>query len=331
MTNVRRERSEVYMKTKRIALQDVWLVLILGILCVSACKSQGVLSRVSTSKAGVAYDVYVEDGYAYITNNDGVVIFDVSEPDNPQKVGKIISGTAFGVFVDNGLTYIAGEGGLVIADVSDPANPRQLGKCSSEGVTNQVRVYGSYAYIAGSTGLEIMDVGDPSTPKPVTRLSDSGGAMGVEIYDSTLYLAKPGEGLEVIDVTDPYSPQKITTVAETQGAWDIHMHEDILYLGCHGAGVRIINISDRESPQIIGRFNDDDEGEALGVWGDGKYLYVADNYGIEVLDIKDPTRPIEISEYDGLRGAHDLYVVGTLVYVAEARKGLIILEHKGEP
>jgi len=319
------------MKIKRNALQDVWLVLILGTLCISTCKSQGVLSRVSTSKAGVAYDVYVEESYAYLTNNDGVIIFDVSQPDSPQKAGEILSGTAFGIFVENGLIYIAGGSGLVIADVSDPVNPQQLGEYDSEGVTHQVRVRGPYAYIAGSTGLEIVDVSDPSTPRPVARLSDGGDAMGVEIYDSTLYLAKPGKGLEVIDVRDPSSPQKITTVSETQGAWDIHIHEELLYLGCHGAGIRIISISDKESPQIIGRFNDDDEGEALGVWGDGEYLYVADNYGIEVLDVKDPTRPSEIGQYDAVRGAHDLYVVGTFIHVAEARKGLIIFEFEGKP
>ena len=54
-------------------------------------------------------------------------------------------------------------------------------------------------------------------------------------------------------------------------------------------------MSDSEAPEVIGRFNDDDGGEALGVWGDREYLYVADNLGVEVLDVKDPTSTKVIS------------------------------------
>jgi len=49
-----------------------------------------------------------------------------------------------------------------------------------------------------------------------------------------------------------------------------------------------------------------------------------------VLDITDPTHPFEMGEYENLNGAHDLYVDGTLVYVVEGEKGLIILEFKGD-
>ena len=100
------------------------------------------------------------------------------------------------------------------------------------------------------------------------------------------------------------------------------------YVGCRYAGISILNASAKESPQIIGRYLDDDGGEALGVWGDGEYLYVADTFGVEVLDVKDPTGPYEIGEYGRVNGAHDLYVDGMFVYIAEGRKGLVILEFK---
>jgi hypothetical protein len=100
-------------------------------------------------------------------------------------------------------------------------------------------------------------------------------------------------------------------------------------VGCHGAGIRILRLSDKASPQVIGRYLDDDGGEALGVWGDGAYLYVADNYRIEVLDVSDPAHPYEVGEYGRVNGAHDLCVDGAFVYVAEGRKGLIVLEFEG--
>jgi hypothetical protein len=60
------------------------------------------------------------------------------------------------------------------------------------------------------------------------------------------------------------------------------------------------------------------------VWSDGQYLYVADNYSIEVLDISDTANPSKIGRHGGLSGAHDLHVDGEFIYVAEARKGMII-------
>jgi hypothetical protein len=80
---------------------------------ISACQRQNVLSQVSTSKAGVGYGVFVDDGYAYITNNDGVNIFDVEEPNRPKEVGRIQIGYTRGVFVMGGWAYFASEHGLV--------------------------------------------------------------------------------------------------------------------------------------------------------------------------------------------------------------------------
>ena len=139
---------------KQIALCIVWM---LALLALSACASGGVLEKVSSSNTGAAYDVYLEAGYAYVTNNDGIEIFDISRVGKPQRVGEFHSGTSFGVYVQNELAYIAGEADLSIVDVRNPTNPQRLGEHASKGVSDQVRVDGSYAYLATSTGLKIVD------------------------------------------------------------------------------------------------------------------------------------------------------------------------------
>jgi hypothetical protein len=60
-----------------------WLTLI---CCTPRRHSQGTLSLVGYSKeAGVGYGVSVDKDYAYVTNNNGVVIFDVHPPKHPRK------------------------------------------------------------------------------------------------------------------------------------------------------------------------------------------------------------------------------------------------------
>jgi len=298
-----------------------WLALI---CCTPRRHSQGTLTVVSCSKeAGVGYGVSVDKDYAYVTNNNGVVIFDVHQPKHPRKVGMIPTGQTFGICIENDLAYILGGRGLVIADVRDPANPKKLQEYIIEEYKQRLHVDDSYVYIASDAGLEILDISDSGKISPVAQFGDS-RARGVDVHDGIAYLAGPENGVEVIDVTNPASPQKITTVAGTEGACDLHIHNEYLYVARHVAGIEILDISDKKSPKLIGSFCYDDSGEAKGVWGDGKYLFIAGNR-IKMLDVSDPTSPNEIGEYSR-RGGHDLCVAGKYVYVASGRKGLLILQ-----
>lgn len=301
------------------------LITLFGNALLPADAKQGDLNLIGSTKAGVGYRVTVEEDFVYITNNDGVFIFDVHQSKRPRRIGRIHAGVTFGICVENGLAYISGENGLIIADVSDPANPKKISETAIDGKTHEVLHKGSTLYVTSSEGLEIFDVSDPDKVTLTGTVRNS-GSRAVDVLDGIAYLACPGTGVEVIDVTIPASPRKVATVAGTKGAWDVHRHDDVLYVGCHAAGIKILSLRDSMRPQIIGSYNDEDGGEALGVWGDGMHLYIADNFGIEVLDVKDPVHPEEVAEYGKVRGAHDLVGDEHHIYVAESRKGLIIFE-----
>ena len=309
-------------------MRKVYAVLLICSLTLICCTprrhSHGTLSWVSYSKeAGVGYGVCVDKDYAYVTNNDGVVVFDVHQPKHPRKVGTISTGQTFGICIENDLAYILGGRGLVIADVRDPANPKKLQEYVIEEYKQRLQVEGSYVYIATDAGLTILDVSDSRKISLAAQCGDS-RVRSVDVCDGIAYLAEPDHGVEVIDVTNPASPQKITTVAGTEGACDVHIHNEYLYVARHVAGIAILNISDKKSPKLIGSFSYDDGGEAKGVWGDGKYVFIAGNR-IKMLDVSDLTSPNEIGEYSQ-RGGHDLCVNGKFIYVASGRKGLLILQ-----
>ena len=53
-------------------------------------------------------------------------------------------------------------GGLQVIDVSDPANPQRVGRCDTSGSALDVAVSGNYAYVAdGNAGLQVIDVSNP--------------------------------------------------------------------------------------------------------------------------------------------------------------------------
>ena len=322
-TTDRSEHIKVEEIMKNIRMYILGLILL---SCSNAHPKQEKLQLISYSKkAGVGYSVCVDDGYAYVTNNDGVVIFDVHQPEHPRRVSRIPTGVTFGIDVENGRAYISGENGLVIVDVHDPENPGKRIEFPIQKSLKGLNASGSYVFVASEEGMDILDVSVPGKIVP-TGFIGCTRARKMEICEHIVYLSSPITGVEVIDISDPALPGKLYTVPDTEGAWSMHMHGEFLYVGCHGRGVKILDISDRRSPSVIGSYRDDDRGEALGVWGDGEYLYVADNYNIEVLDVSDPSDPREIGAYDKVSGAHSIVVDGAYIYVAEARKGLMIFQ-----
>ena len=74
---------------------------------------------------------------------------------------------------------------------------------------------------------------------------------------------------------------------------------------------------------LIGQYFDG--GEAQGVHAQGDYLYVADNYFIEVFNIADPANLQKIGEYK-VSGAHDIFVDDDIIFTAAGMRKLIIFQ-----
>jgi hypothetical protein len=98
---------------------------------------------------GAIFDVFVKDNYAYCASVSGLLIFNVSNPSNPQLVGKLFLPDFAGVYVSGNYAYVADWGaGLRVIDVSNPANPREVGFFDTPGYARGVYVSGNYAYVA---------------------------------------------------------------------------------------------------------------------------------------------------------------------------------------
>lgn len=308
------------------------LLLLLGLaaaLTLGACAplSAGPIRQVGRLRTGAAYDVRVQGDYAYIGNNEGVVIIDIRKPKRPGEAANIELGeAAFGICIEEDRAYITGgRDGFTIADVSDPANPRVLGSYPSGGA-ERVCVQDSVAYVSDSRGeLKAIDVRDPANPALLG--SYKGGGMGADVacHQGLVYFGVTQTGLVVLDVADPSAPVAVETVGGTQGAKNMEIVGDRLYLGCHGNGARILDISDPRSPKVLATFSP--SGEAWGASGDGIYLWIADlQEGVELYDARDPGRPQLIVRAENY-APHDLTFAGGYAYLADQDKGLVILEY----
>jgi len=176
-------------------------------------------------------DIFVlEEDTLYILNQyRGLLIFDVSDPAAPQRLGRArITGYPIEMYVREGRAYIVvsdyftywrsdeadGIGSdsfygslLAIVDVADPTAPTLLGSIDLEGYVSQTRAVGDviytvsarYAYYScdGSDDTEDMtyvvsiDISDPSNPHAVDMLVWPGTSAQVHATSTALYVAEP--------------------------------------------------------------------------------------------------------------------------------------------
>ncbi|MFW9991586.1 MAG: LVIVD repeat-containing protein [Candidatus Odinarchaeota archaeon] len=283
--------------------------------------------------AHVGYSVCVEGNYAFVTDNDGTVILDISNPVNPRKIGIVAtSDGAFGATVKDDFAYIASDSnGFIIANISDPESPLITDQYNDGGSAHSVCINGSHAYVTEyPQGMEIFDISTPDDIIKVTEYDDGGEFRDVAIKNNFIYLPDSARGLKVLNVTDPSSPKLVWTSPLTHGAIDVHIYDDLLFLGGYSYGVYIFDISTPHSPIQLGKYYKPG-GEAWGVTGNTTHLYVADlQKGVYILNITDPSHPKEISEYNSA-APHDIFWNDDKIFLADQDKRLIILNEHLEP
>ena len=277
----------------------------------------------------VGYDICIQDNYAFVSNNDGVVIYDITIPRDARRISRIsINDGAGGIVLDKDLAYIAGDSeGLVIVNISNIENPTIISSTTLTHGAYKLRVDENFAYVSmHGSGFNILNISDPSSPSKVgTFLAIGGRGNDIAIKGNYAYYSVPESGLLVVDLTDPSSPQLIRTVSNTRGAWDIHICEKLLYLSCHWMGVRIVDISKPASPSVIATYTKSG-GEAYGVCGNATIVNVADlQEGTYTLNITDPQHPKEIA-HNTNAAPHNVWRDDQHVFLADQDRELIILD-----
>ena len=263
------------------------------------------IAQVGVYDFGVAYDVVYGDNIAYVSGNDGVDVFDVSDRANPEKLTRIDNTDgAFGLHLIEDTLYIAGaDDGFFIADVSDPSNPTMMGSITGITALN-VFVEGDYAYVTNGGSFSIIDISDPSEPSIISSVPGSDRRYHIHVIEDTLYLACHGNGVKVLDISDKQAPRIIGNHNNGGEAYGIHIVDNYLLVADLQQGVEILDISNPRTPTLAASWTDT---HPHGISGDTQYVYLADqDDGLEVFiygeDVGEPefTRREDTASGDSL-------------------------------
>ena len=298
---------------------------------------QEVASSITHPDFDYLRDVFVRNGYAYVTerDNDAFFVVNVSDPQNPGIVSSITDADIadpYSVSVQGNHAIISANNNeaLVTVDISNPANPQIEDVLSDSSLLNNPRrqfVRGDYAYITadGSSSLTIVDISDPSNLSIEGSVSDStllDRPWAVHVQDNYAYVVgRDLDGMTIVDVSDPSDPfleGTITDSDDIESPRDIHVRGDYAYVQSRRAdALNIIDVSDVSNPTLAGRVSDSvalEGPRGISLRGDYVFVCVSNGDRFAVVDVTDETNPKIINSVTDVPGQINNFVKGDYAY-----------------
>jgi hypothetical protein len=257
------------------------ILLILGTMLVGADAAALIVAgRFEISSPGGSsadgFDIEIAGDFAYSVTNIGLLVFDISDPAAPVEIGRFGTGHHNGVDVVGDHAYLALGNFLWILDVSNPANPIQIGSVAFPTNADDVEVAGNRAYVGVSS-----------------------------IFDGELW---------VVDVSDPTLPVGIESAEVPNSIGDVDLAGDVILVG-HSDGLTIFELFGPGKLREIGALSTPGGVNRIDVVGNIAYLATVVGTAMRIVDISDPTNPVELGTSIGHFG-RSVKVAGNIAYLS---------------
>jgi hypothetical protein len=182
----------------------------------------------------------------------GVVIYDVTDPRRPAKLGACPIGFGESVWVEGRYAYVTGGGtGFQIFDILNPARPMLVGSLPPLVYSYDVQVADGYAYVTeGLGGLRVVDVRNPAAPVQVTVVPTAGEAYDVRLVNGCAYVAERGLPgyVEVFDLRNPAAPVLLKRYTSSGRIFGVFPRGPLVFAAGHDQGLLVLNPNLSEAP-----------------------------------------------------------------------------------
>ncbi|MDO8507527.1 MAG: hypothetical protein Q7S53_03085 [bacterium] len=234
---------------------------------------------VGTNASANPTSVFVQGSYAYVANNNnGIEVFDVSNPAVPAKRGNagFASYSPTSVYVQGNYAYWVNQAYdyILIHDISNPNSLVFKGSVLSGTDPTSVFVQGNYAYITNSAdGLKVVDISSPTAPVDVGNVGLA-GALPKSVYVQGKYaymVGQTADTLIVYDVSNPVSPTNIGSIAAGTNPTSVFVQGSYAYVTDSGK-LKVYDVSTPSAPASLGDVSSGTN--PTSVFVQGQYAYV---------------------------------------------------------
>ena len=276
-----------------------------------------------TAPGGTEYAIMgVLDGFAVVKIPDMEIVAHIPGPedDDPYYHRDVV--------VHGQMAYTVAENlgrneGLQIIDLSGLPESVELVNVFTEGVVSShnldVDAETGLLYILNSEGnaIQIVDVSDPLDPETLGFIAvlDS---HDIHAKDGRLFISEGREpSFSIWDVSDASAPEMLTRVTIPAGGYshNIWPTDDGNYVltteETADRTVKVWDITDPDNVELVGEYLGENR-LAHNVHIQGRYAFLSHyTSGITVIDLEDPTNPVEVASYDTTPGDDEAAFRGT--------------------
>ncbi len=268
----------------------------------------------------------------FVCNDRDFIVYDVSDPSNPARLGSCSDASARSIAVTDSLVFLGGGDHSKVVSVADPTQPMVVGVCTPQAFVGDMVVVSNWIYSAGwddrgRLGILCIDISDLSEP----RLDY------IEYCEHDFEIGKTGQllvlssnGPLVYDISLPGRPSYRGYCSAPVWEYDVCLW-DSLVLAVSGGwedyqhGLWVFEVSDPTNPTFVSRWATPYKAGAVAKAG--SFAFLADGRGgIRILDLSDMANPMEVNVIASEDESYDVAVEGELAYVADGSAGLHIFD-----
>jgi len=282
---------------------------------------------------GAVKAVAVRGDIVYVGVGPRIIVLDVHDVTEPKEVGKsdVLPELVEDILINGDHAFVAnGAAGVQVLSLATLSRPAQIARIDTDGHVHSLALFENYLLIAdGPAGMKIVDITAPAAPVPLSVYDTADNAVDVATSNHYSYVADENSGLYVFDIRDPAEPRLLTiynpagfeTAVEAIGSW--------VYLAASKYGVLSVDMSTPTSPITVSAWALDTYSGVSDMTLNGGFLYVIDNafdYGLSILDVRDPTRIAQRGYRYRMKKALNVAVEGGFAFATELGGSL-----RGEP
>ncbi len=266
--------------------------------------------------------VFVEANYAYIANDIGLVVMDVSNPSDPLFYGLLnLNSLISDISISGNHAYLVNPREFYSVDITNPGSPILEGNCVTQIYPGGLCLSGNHAFIYGLDGLEAINVSDPLHPVSVGIYGSHYFVESASVVNGYAFISEDNVGLLTLNVANPDTPEVIACYYTNQQTTNLSISGDFAYVladqpdtaGRYKYYFEVLDISERSYPQELSKYQIPDKAEAVSV--SGEYAYIADSdSGLLILNISNPAVPFYYGRYSCY--ASHLQIIGNYLYLA---------------
>lgn len=245
----------------------------------------------------------------------------------------------------NEYALVGGRDGLIIVNVTNPDNPIVLKQIPGPSSSwREIRTYQHYAYVVtegGAVGVQIVNLSNLPDTNLVWKNVSLGGltrahALDVDETAGFLYLygSNVNGGKAIVwNLANPYNPTYAGTYNAIGYVHDGYTNNDTMYSAhIYQGQVSIVYMGNKSSPVTLGTFNTPNN-FPHNTWRSGNMLLTTDevsNSFLSAYDISDPSDPVLLDKIQSNPGSgsivHNTHAINEYAVTSWYKDGVVIVD-----